>query len=107
MEDIRDFLDLLARHAGKVVTVEVGVDADDLPDHSRPTATFYGHLGPVKMVDDDDRHGRGVAWFPVGSTEGERMGFYVESDRCRKVVVSHVGGKAWFVDGHYVAVVTR
>ena len=105
MTDVQDFLALLADHEGEIVNVEVGVRADDLPRHSRPVATFHGYLGPVKMVDDEDRPGRGVTWVPVASGTGERTGFYVEAERTSEVVTNRVGGKVWFIDGHYVAVV--
>jgi len=104
MPDAHDFLTFLGEHTGKVVTVEVGVRADDLPNHSRQGAVFYGVMGPVQMADDEDRAGRAVAWVPVGSQEGQRMGFYVESDRTTEVVVHHIGSKIWFEDDHYVCV---
>jgi hypothetical protein len=105
VSDVRDFLAFLDDHVGDVVTVEVGVKADDLPNTSRPTATFHGVMGPIKMQDDEDRSDRGVGFVPIGSQEGQREGFHVESDRATQVVVNHIGAKVWFVDDHYISVI--
>jgi hypothetical protein len=105
MSDVRDFLAFLDEHAGAAVSVEIGMRADDLPNTSRPTAIFHGHMGSVQMEDDEDRVGRGVAFVPIGAQEGQRVGFHLESDRVTDVVINHIGGKVWFVDDHYIAVV--
>jgi hypothetical protein len=102
---VRDFLAFLDEHVGDVVTVEVGVVADDLPNTSRPAATFYGVMGSIKMQDDEDRPGRDVGFVSVGSQEGQREGFHMKSDRATKVVVNHIGAKVWFVDDHYISVI--
>jgi hypothetical protein len=34
MPDVRDFLDFLDKHVGAVVSVEIGVRADDIPNTS-------------------------------------------------------------------------
>lgn len=104
MADVRDFLDFLGTHKGDVVKVELGIRADDLEHHDRPQGKLYGVLGPVRMVDDEDRAERGVAWVPIGQQDSGSMGFWVESDRASEVIVNHYGGKARFLDGHYVAV---
>jgi hypothetical protein len=104
MPDVRDFLDFLDRHVGAVVSVEIGVRADDIPNASRPTAMFHGQMGPMRMEDDGDRVERGVAFVPIGAQDEQRTGFHVETDRVTEVVVNHIGGKVWFVDDHYIAV---
>jgi hypothetical protein len=105
MPDVGDFLSFLDKHVGAMVSVEIGVRADDIPNTSRPTAMFHGHMGPMRMEDDEDRVGRGVAFVPIGSQDEQRMGFHVEADRTSEVVVNHIGGKVWFMDDHYIAVV--
>jgi hypothetical protein len=105
ISDVRDFLDFLDKHVGVVVSVEIGMRADDLPHTSRPTAMFHGPVGPMQMEDDEDRAERGVAFVPIGPQGEQRVGFHVEADRVTEVVVNHIGGKVWFVDDHYIAVV--
>ncbi len=102
---MRDFLAFLDEHVGDVVTVEVGVTANDLPNTSRPAAPFYRVMGSIKMQDNEDRPGRGVGFVPIGSQEGQREGFHMESDRATKVVVNHIGAKVWFVDDLYISVI--
>jgi len=106
MADVRDFLDFLGTHKGDVVKVELGIRADDLKQHDRPMGKLYGVLGAVRMVDDEDRAERGVAWVPIGQQDSGSVGFWVESERASEVVVSARGGKVRFLDSHYVAVAT-
>jgi hypothetical protein len=102
--DVRDFLGFLRDREEGVVKVELGVPSDDLEHHDRPMPKLYGVLGPFRMVDDEDRVERGVAWVPIGAQQPGSVGFWIEADRVSDVIINPHGGKARFVDGHYIAV---
>jgi hypothetical protein len=103
--DVGDFLGYLREHETSEVKVELGIKADDLENTDRLMAKLHGVLGPLRMVDDEDRAARGVAWVPIGSQEPGSVGFWIEADRASDVTVNAHGGKVRFVDGHYVTVV--
>ncbi len=103
--DLSDFLGYLRDHEGATVKIELGVAATDLANHDLQYAKLQGILGSWRMVDDADRSERGVVWVPVGPQASSSVGFYVEGDRAREIIVNHLGTKVRFADGHYVALV--
>lgn len=69
MPDASDFLGHLRELEGQHVVAEIGTRTPDI-DGDLPFAKIRGVLGPWRMVDDDDRAGRAVAWVAVGDESG-------------------------------------